>query len=76
MLIELNMISGVVSHYFAPRWNVFIEYLTEMIEYNATYNETFVRQAMFQNVEEPFTFDTTSFPTTPTGIVQSNFKYK
>lgn len=66
---EGYLFSGVVSHYFEPRWNLFIEYLNQVIQYNSTYNESFVQQAMFNNVEKPFTFDTTSFPTTPTGKV-------
>lgn len=62
-----------MSHFFEPRWNIFIEYLREVIQYNATYNETFISQTMFKNAEEPFTFDTTSFPAEPTGMLVYNF---
>lgn len=65
----------MVSHYFEPRWNLFIDYLKQVMQYNSTYNETFIRQTIFTNVEEPFTFDTTSFPTTPTGELFYYFIY-
>ncbi|XP_044254830.1 alpha-N-acetylglucosaminidase isoform X2 [Tribolium madens] len=57
--------AGVVSHFFAPRWYLFINYLNST--FNGTFNQTYIDSKMFKEVEEPFTFDRTEFPVEPIG---------
>ncbi|KAJ8919374.1 hypothetical protein NQ315_016467 [Exocentrus adspersus] len=59
--------SGVVSHYFQPRWQIFIQNMNSSLETDTKFNESSVRRQMFTEVEEPFTFDKSTFPTEPTG---------
>ncbi|KAK9875682.1 hypothetical protein WA026_009478 [Henosepilachna vigintioctopunctata] len=48
--------SGVVSDFIAPRWRVFLQYANETLITNTTFDEKYIRQKMFKDVEEPFTF--------------------
>ncbi|CAH1159553.1 unnamed protein product [Phaedon cochleariae] len=59
--------SGVVSHYFQPRWALFINRMDISLHTKTRFNESLVKQEMFERVEEPFTFDRGLFPTEPTG---------
>ncbi|XP_018579109.1 alpha-N-acetylglucosaminidase isoform X1 [Anoplophora glabripennis] len=59
--------AGVVSHFFQPRWEIFIQNMNKSLETNTKFNDSLVRQEMFRNAEEPFTFDRTIFPMEPTG---------
>ncbi|XP_074025966.1 N-acetyl-alpha-glucosaminidase isoform X1 [Leptinotarsa decemlineata] len=59
--------SGVVSHYFQPRWKLFINYMNVSLQTKTKFNESLVRQEVFKKVEEPFTFDRSIFPIQPTG---------
>lgn len=60
-------ISGIVGYYFQPRWRLFIESMYETLKKRTKFNEKIVRKRMFTDVEEPFTFDRTKFPTEGTG---------
>ncbi|XP_973259.1 alpha-N-acetylglucosaminidase isoform X2 [Tribolium castaneum] len=57
--------AGVVSHFFAPRWYLFINYLNST--FDGAFNQTYIDAKMFKEVEEPFTFDRTEFPVEPIG---------
>jgi alpha-N-acetylglucosaminidase len=59
--------SGVVSKFFAPRWQLFINYLNETLLNGEAFNQTFISEKMFKEVEEPFTFDRSKFPVEPEG---------
>ncbi|XP_047117354.1 alpha-N-acetylglucosaminidase isoform X1 [Schistocerca piceifrons] len=59
--------SGIVSHYYAPRWQFFIEAINDTLLNNVTFNITTFREDLFSQVEEPFTLDTSEFPDTPQG---------
>ncbi|KAG5871129.1 hypothetical protein JTB14_031140 [Gonioctena quinquepunctata] len=61
--------SGVVSDYFKPRWQIFIHYMNVSLLTNTKFNESLVRQEMFNKVEKPFTFDRNTFPTEPSGPI-------
>jgi alpha-N-acetylglucosaminidase len=59
--------TGVVSKFFAPRWQLFINYLNETLLNGEAFNQTFISEKMFKEVEEPFTFDRSKFPVEPEG---------
>lgn len=50
--------------------------MNKSLQDGTKFNESVVRQEMFKNAEEPFTFDRSIFPTEPTGkikITQEDF---
>ncbi|XP_044749402.1 alpha-N-acetylglucosaminidase [Coccinella septempunctata] len=51
--------SGVVSDFLRPRWKLFLDYSNDILVKNGTFNETHIRQQMFETVEKPFTFKKT-----------------
>ncbi|XP_063910098.1 alpha-N-acetylglucosaminidase-like isoform X1 [Zophobas morio] len=59
--------AGVVSNFFAPRWQLFINYMNETLLNGEAFNQTFISDKMFREVEEPFTFDRSEFPVEPFG---------
>ncbi|XP_067002009.2 alpha-N-acetylglucosaminidase isoform X8 [Anabrus simplex] len=59
--------SGVVSHYFLPRWQLFLDRLNTSLIKGTAFNETQFNEDVFKNVEEPFTLDLSVFPDTPQG---------
>ncbi|PSN53363.1 Alpha-N-acetylglucosaminidase [Blattella germanica] len=59
--------SGIISNYFLPRWTVFLKALNISLLTGKPYNETLTKQQIFLDVEQPFTLDTSSFPTSPQG---------
>ncbi|KAJ8964031.1 hypothetical protein NQ314_005171 [Rhamnusium bicolor] len=61
---------GVVSNFFYPRWELFIMNMNKTLQKGTRFNETLVKQEMFKNVEEPFTFDRSLFPTEPSGEIK------
>ncbi|CAH1960019.1 unnamed protein product [Acanthoscelides obtectus] len=67
--------SGVVSHFFLPRWKLFVQSMEDALQRNIKLNEKLVKEKMFKEVEEPFTFDTTHFPTEPHGNTIEIAKY-
>lgn len=48
--------------------------MNKSLEEGTKFNESVVRQEMFQKAEEPFTFDRSTFPTEPTGKIKTIFK--
>ncbi|KAK3921345.1 Alpha-N-acetylglucosaminidase [Frankliniella fusca] len=59
--------AGLVSRYYAPRWERYLEALERSLREGQPLNQTAVSHDIFVNVEEPFTLDRTAFPTEPTG---------
>jgi hypothetical protein len=59
--------SGVVLHYFLPRWSLFLNALNNSLVTGIPFNQTLTSEQIFREVEEPFTRDTTVFPTSPQG---------
>jgi len=59
--------SGVVSHYFLPRWRLFLNALNTSLVTGIPFNQTLTAKRIFTEVEKVFTFDTTVFPTMPQG---------
>ncbi|KAJ4434463.1 hypothetical protein ANN_23025 [Periplaneta americana] len=58
---------GVVSHYYLPRWNLFLDALNSSLVEGVPFNQTFTAERIFNEVEVPFTLDTSLFPTLPQG---------
>lgn len=67
-------IIGVVSHYFAKRWDFFMSEMYSALVNNTSFNEANVTAKMFKEVEEPFTMATNTFPDKPQG--NNNFTAK
>lgn len=59
--------SGVVADYYLKRWQLFIQFLTTSFETGIIFNQTEFNHAVFNQAEEPFTFDKKIYPTTSTG---------
>ncbi|XP_021938138.1 alpha-N-acetylglucosaminidase isoform X2 [Zootermopsis nevadensis] len=59
--------AGVVSHYFLPRWSLFLSALNNSLATGIPFNQSHTAEQIFKEVEEPFTLDTTVFPTSPQG---------
>lgn len=60
-------ILGVISKYFQPRWQKFISYANSTLSKAVPFNKTFIKREIFAEVEEPFTFDRSTFPNEPQG---------
>jgi hypothetical protein len=65
--IQCYLCSGVVSHYFFPRWSLFLNALNTSMVTGTPFNQTLTTKRIFREVEEPFTHNTTLFPTNPQG---------
>ncbi|GFG30301.1 hypothetical protein Cfor_01533, partial [Coptotermes formosanus] len=59
--------AGVVSHYFLPRWRLFLNALNTSLDTGTPFNQTHTAERIFMEVEKVFTLDTTVFPTVPQG---------
>jgi hypothetical protein len=59
----------VVSHYFLPRWNLFLNAVNSSLVTGVPFNQTHTTQRIFTEVEELFVHDTTAFPTSPQGNI-------
>ncbi|PNF41381.1 hypothetical protein B7P43_G14430, partial [Cryptotermes secundus] len=59
--------AGVVSHYFLPRWNLFLNALNTSLVTGTPFDQARTTQWIFTEVEELFVLDTTTFPTSPEG---------
>jgi alpha-N-acetylglucosaminidase len=59
--------AGVVSHYFLPRWRLFLNALNTSLVTGIPFNQTHTAKRIFREVEKVFTLDTTVFPTIPQG---------
>lgn len=59
---------GVVSHFFGPRWKLFMSFMNDSLVSRQPFNETRAMGRVFMEIEAPFTVDTTVFPTEATGM--------
>jgi alpha-N-acetylglucosaminidase len=59
--------SGVVSNFFYPRWKMFLDYANNTLLNGETFDQSYINNQMFTELEQPFTVDQTEFPTEPTG---------
>ncbi|XP_071452084.1 alpha-N-acetylglucosaminidase [Hetaerina americana] len=60
--------SGIVSHYFLPRWKLFIQNLNESLAAgNLTFDQKKFNEQVFDTVERKFTLDNNEFPVIPQG---------
>lgn len=59
--------AGIVSHYFLPRWRLFLNALNTSLVTGIPFNQTRTAKRIFREVEKVFTLDTTEFPTIPQG---------
>ncbi|RZC37606.1 NAGLU C domain containing protein, partial [Asbolus verrucosus] len=58
--------SGIASNFFAPRWQLFLSYANETLVNGEPFDQSYISNKIFTEVEEPFTFDRTEFPNEPT----------
>lgn len=63
------IVAGVISNYFLPRWKQFIAYANQTLTKRVPFNKTLIKSRIFLDVEEPFTFDRTLFPTQAQGTI-------
>lgn len=61
------LISGIVSHFLLPRWSLYLGRMNQSLATNTKFDERAATEAVFEQVEKPFTFDRSVFPVTPTG---------
>lgn len=61
--------SGLFSHYYAPRWRLFVGMLIESLKSKIPFDLAKFKQLMFSEIERPFTFDRTIFPVKPVGDI-------
>lgn len=64
-----------MSHYFLPRWSLFLSALNNSLATGIPFNQSHTAEQIFKEVEEPFTLDTTVFPTSPQGNETSQTLY-
>jgi hypothetical protein len=57
----------VVSNFFYPRWKMFLDYANNTLLNGETFDQSYINNQMFTELEQPFTVDQTEFPTEPTG---------
>ncbi|XP_046392538.1 alpha-N-acetylglucosaminidase [Ischnura elegans] len=59
--------SGIVSHYFKPRWMLFIQKLNESLTTGSYFDQAKFNEQVFFDVEQKFTLDNNEFPVDPQG---------
>ncbi|KAL3211284.1 hypothetical protein MRX96_036515 [Rhipicephalus microplus] len=59
--------SGLVRSYYMPRWELFLKSLWRSLEQHVPFNQTLFDEEVFKQVEEPFTFQRNTYPTSPQG---------
>lgn len=59
--------SGLISGYYAKRWQTFLGSLVECLEKGKTFSQKFYDEMVLETVERPFTFDTSPVPVLPKG---------
>ncbi|XP_022916641.2 alpha-N-acetylglucosaminidase [Onthophagus taurus] len=59
--------SGMVKDYFKPRWNYFLTAMLKALETKTPFDQNGVRAKIFKEIEQPFSFDTKSYPEIPFG---------
>ncbi|BFY99944.1 hypothetical protein BsWGS_02985 [Bradybaena similaris] len=59
--------AGVTADYFKPRWEFFTQWLVQLIKNGTKWNSDTFGANVMAAVEAPWTFQTYSYPTEPTG---------
>ncbi|XP_044735480.1 alpha-N-acetylglucosaminidase-like [Chrysoperla carnea] len=59
--------AGIVSDFFKPRWEVFLEGMNTSLITGTKFNEAAQKSKVFKEVEQPFTFSRKLYPTDPKG---------
>ncbi|XP_064626533.1 alpha-N-acetylglucosaminidase-like isoform X2 [Lineus longissimus] len=59
--------SGVVSRYYKPRWQLFVQALLASVIEHKKFNNTEFKSAVLESVEKPWTFDAVPYSTQPQG---------
>ncbi|XP_017783201.1 PREDICTED: alpha-N-acetylglucosaminidase isoform X2 [Nicrophorus vespilloides] len=59
--------SGMVSHFFQPRWTAFIRVMNESLTKGIEFKESKVAYQVFKTIEEPFSYAQNVFPDQPFG---------
>lgn len=59
--------AGLIKHYYYPRWNIFTKMLLNSLYTGIPYSQEDFDYKVFYEVEQPFTFDISIFPTQPEG---------
>ena len=73
--------SGLVNGYYAPRWNLFINSLTNCSQKGTTFDQNQYNKQVFSAIEEPFTYALNEYPVEPVGdaskiVSELNTKYR
>lgn len=59
--------AGLIKHYYSPRWGIFTKMLLNSLHTGIPYSQRDFDYKVFYEVEQPFTFDISIFPTQPEG---------
>ncbi|XP_060067038.1 alpha-N-acetylglucosaminidase-like [Ylistrum balloti] len=59
--------AGLMHSYYRPRWKVFVEDLKRSIHTETAFNQSDFNDKVFNTIELPFSTDTHTFPTVPSG---------
>ncbi|GAB6023822.1 hypothetical protein CHUAL_008565 [Chamberlinius hualienensis] len=59
--------SGIVRDYYKPRWTLFVAQVSSAMQSGTTFSDTQYQEDVFNQIESPFTFDTTVYPVEPNG---------
>lgn len=54
--------AGVVEDVFLPRWQLFLDYSHQVLIDNSTFNQTYIKEKIFKEVDEPFTLSNKTYP--------------
>lgn len=73
--------AGLVKHYYGARWSLFTDMLQDALRDNVPFNQSKFNERVFNEVEQPFTFDRSLFSTRPRGdskllAVEMYMKYR
>lgn len=67
--------SGVVKDFFEPRWKLFLTELGNSLKNNQPFNNTVFIKRVFNEVEVPFNYQKTRYPTIPHGNAYNTAKH-
>ncbi|EDW11625.1 uncharacterized protein Dmoj_GI17241 [Drosophila mojavensis] len=59
--------SGLMSDYFQPRWNMFLEAVIQALKTQTPFNYSEFKQRVENEIELPFSNHTKAYPTSPVG---------
>jgi alpha-N-acetylglucosaminidase len=59
----------MMSHYYKPRWQLFVDYLNKSLTDKTPFNQNDYNKEVFNKVELKFVNQNQSFPTQPIGLI-------